>query len=46
MEDNTGVQSVAIADDSTNAASPNTTELYGRLEAALKEQIKVFNMFC
>ena len=45
-EDNVGVQSVAIADDWTNVLSSDATELYGRLEAALKQQIKVARFSC
>jgi len=39
-EDSVGVQSVAIAEDWTNVLSSDAAELYGRLETALKLQIK------
>ena len=40
-EENTGVQSFVVIDDSATAMSADAVGLYGRLEAALKQQIKV-----
>ena len=45
-EDSVGVQSVAIAEDWTNVLSSDAAELYGRLETALKLQIKVAHFSC